>query len=85
MGKRITVKFLGTVASRAGVEEVAMEVDEDFHAGATAVRARIDELTEGKVLYAVAYNGTVMARVDPSTARIEDGDQFLVLPVGIGG
>ncbi len=85
MGKKIVVKFLGTVAARTGVDEVAMEVDGDFQAGATAVRACIDELTGGKVLYALAYNGTVMARVDPAAARIEDGDRFLVLPVGIGG
>ena len=52
-----------------GIEEQTLEVDEDFRSGVTSVRKRIEELMGGNVLYAVAYNGTIIALVTPFTRQ----------------
>lgn len=81
----ISLKMLGSIAAQTGVAELAMEVDGDFRRGMAEVKARVDALTEGKIPYQMAYNGAFLARVDVEAHRIQDGDQFLVLPVVLGG
>ena len=83
--KAVSLKMLGSIAALTGVAELAMEVDGDFRRGMAEVKARVDELTEGKILYHMAYNGISLARVDAEAVRIQEGDQFVVLPVVLGG
>ncbi len=83
--KTIAVKFLGSIASLAGVEELGMEVDADLRRAAAQVKVRIEEMTGGKVLYNLAHNGVTIARVGADTVPIRDGDLFTVIPVLLGG
>ncbi len=86
MEKRsVVLKFFGDLARKVGAEERALEVDEEFHSGVEAVRRKIEELTGGKLLYTVAYNGVSLAMVNPEPAAVRDGDLFQVFPVVIGG
>lgn len=86
MNKRsVVLKFFGNLSSQVGLSERVLEVDEEFRNGVDAVRRTIDELTGGKVLYTVAYNGVSLATVSPPPAALQDGDLFQVFPVVIGG
>ncbi len=81
----VSLKILGSIAAQTGVRELTLQVDGDFRRGLAEVKARVDELTQGRVLYHLAHNGVSLAQVEAETARIQEGDQFTVLPVVLGG
>ncbi len=86
MDKRsVVLKFFGGLARKVGTPEQVLEVDGEFASGVETVRRRIEQLTGGKLLYTVAYNGVSLAMVNPPPAAVQDGDQFQVFPVVIGG
>ena len=83
--RTVVLKFFGTVAKWAGLEQESLRVTGDFRACVAAVRERIQQRTEGKILYLVLYNGTNITRVDQETTDVQDGDEFQAVPIVLGG
>lgn len=83
--RTVLLKYFGTVARWAGLEQESLEVEGDFRACAAAVGQRIQERTGGKILYLVVYNGTNITRVDPEATAVRDGDEFRAVPIVMGG
>ena len=83
--RTVVLKFLGTVAKWAGLEQESLKVSGDFKACVSAVRERIQQRTGGKILYLVLYKGTNITRVDPETTDVQDGDEFQAVPIVLGG
>lgn len=81
----VTVKYFGTVANWVGKKEENLDVPEEFGESLHTVRERIKQLSNGEILYTVLYNGTSIHTVDKSTARVNKGDVFTVVPVVLGG
>jgi molybdopterin converting factor small subunit len=81
----VVLKYFGAIAKWVGCEEESVVVGEDFRTCVAMVRDRIQERTGGKVLYLVMYNGTNIARVNPQTTTVRDGDVFLAVPIALGG
>ena len=83
--RTVVLKFFGTVAKWAGLEQESLRVSGDFRACVSVVRERIQQRTEGKILYLVLYNGANITRVNPETTDVQDGDEFQAVPIVLGG
>ncbi len=83
--RTVTVQYFGTVATWIGLKEENLMVPADFSSCINEVGRRLEELTQGKLLYTVLYNGRNISLIDPGTARIRDNDVFSVVPVVQGG
>jgi molybdopterin converting factor small subunit len=83
--RTVVLKFFGTIAKWAGLEQENLRVSGDFRACVSAVRERIQQRTEGKILYLVLYNGANITRVDQETTAVQDGDEFQAVPIVLGG
>ncbi len=83
--RTVVLKFFGTVAKWAGLEQESLKVSGDFRTCVSAVRERIQQRTGGKILYLMVYNGTNITGVDPESTDIQDGDEFQAVPIVQGG
>lgn len=81
----VTIKYFGTVSKWTGISEEKLETAADFTSSVEKLRKRIEQLTEGKVLYSILHNGKAINTINQETARISEGDIFNVVPVILGG
>lgn len=81
----VKLNFFGTVSNWSGVKSEDLEVVENFTACLEMVDKRVKELTGGKVLYSILYNGSAVSTIDPLPDAAREGDVFTIVPVILGG
>jgi molybdopterin converting factor small subunit len=81
----VKLEFFGTIAKLTGIKSEELKADEDFTVCLEQVARRIKELTRGKVLYSILYNGSAVSALDSPPKPVKEGDVFTVVPVILGG
>lgn len=81
----VRLVFRGSLARQAGSEPQALEVPDSLEEAIPVIRQAIEANIGRAVLYSVLLNGTSLALRGKPLKRLEDGDEFSVVPVILGG
>lgn len=82
---KVSIKFVGSVAARANVDEMPLTVSADPDIAAREVNQAVIDKVGDNTLFSVVYNDRNFKLAIKNIKEIKDGDCFSIVPVILGG